>query len=170
METQSAKDVAAAAQTEMFEAPKPAKPAVKPKKNGKHAVGKRDKPKATAGKPKAKAGKPKAKAGKSSKPGKPKTKTGKPGKPGKAGQRAPRGWDYDFDESEVIGSFARNLAELRLAKGLTQEQLSEAIGYSRVAVCNMERGVNGATLATLLRIASVLRCSANDLLRKRTLK
>lgn len=79
-----------------------------------------------------------------------------------------RNWDFDFVESDVLSSFARNLREARIAAGFTQRKLADIMAYSRIAVCNMERGANGATLPTLLRICSVLKTDPTTLLRKRT--
>lgn len=49
----------------------------------------------------------------------------------------------------------KQLKELRLARGWTQVQLSEKIGLSRPAICNIEAGKRALTLATLKSFCEV---------------
>ena len=57
-----------------------------------------------------------------------------------------------------------NLAALRKRKGLTQAELAVAIGVSTSAVGNWEAGLRRPRYETLLRLASVLGVTIDDLL------
>lgn len=61
---------------------------------------------------------------------------------------------------KVLG---KRIAELRKAKGLTQEQLAEKSGYSVEFVSLVERGVNAPAVAGLEKIAKVLGVEVKDL-------
>jgi transcriptional regulator with XRE-family HTH domain len=53
-------------------------------------------------------------------------------------------------------SFAANVQRLRRKKGLTQEQLADAAGFSPRYIRRLESGEVDATLRTLARVASAL--------------
>lgn len=55
------------------------------------------------------------------------------------------------------------LKSARLAAGLTQTQLAEAIGCTQVDVSRWEAGKHEPSISTLKRIAQALRCSMDDL-------
>ena len=57
-----------------------------------------------------------------------------------------------------------NLAALRKRKGLTQAELAVAIGVSTSAVGNWEAGLRRPRYESLLRLASVLGVTIDDLL------
>ena len=61
---------------------------------------------------------------------------------------------------KVLG---KRIAELRKAKGLTQEQLAEKSGYSVEFVSLVERGVNAPAVAGFEKIAKVLGVEVKDL-------
>jgi transcriptional regulator with XRE-family HTH domain len=52
----------------------------------------------------------------------------------------------------------------RLAAGLSQRQLAEAMGSSQATVGQLERGNRGAYLKTILRLCEVLGVAPEDLL------
>ncbi|MDO9712301.1 helix-turn-helix domain-containing protein [Paracraurococcus lichenis] len=60
---------------------------------------------------------------------------------------------------------AHNLRHLRLDRGLSQEELAFRAGIDRTYVSSLERGVYGATVDMLDRIAQALGVPAADLLR-----
>lgn len=60
-------------------------------------------------------------------------------------------------------SFATRLRELREKKGLSQVELSEALGLSKGAVNNYENGVSSPREETLYKIFEILECDANYL-------
>lgn len=60
--------------------------------------------------------------------------------------------------------FARNLKALRLAKGLSQEELAHLAGIDRTYISSLERCVYNASIDVVQRLASVLGVEASDLL------
>lgn len=52
----------------------------------------------------------------------------------------------------------------RLAAGMTQQQLADALGISQVSVTRWETGEHEPRVSTLKRIASVLGCNLRDLI------
>ena len=66
----------------------------------------------------------------------------------------------------VDEAFGRALREVRLAKGLSQEALGLASGSGRTFVSQLERGVRGASLKTLFRLARELEIQPAELVRR----
>lgn len=60
--------------------------------------------------------------------------------------------------------FANNLKELRRAKKVTQQKLSEVLGYGYTAIANYESGRNEPSLRDLVRIADFFDVSIDELL------
>ncbi len=58
-----------------------------------------------------------------------------------------------MDMRKLVG---RNVARLRLKKGLTQEQLSEESGFTQQYLSDLERGRRNPTVVTLFHLASAL--------------
>ncbi len=56
---------------------------------------------------------------------------------------------------EMIGA---QIAEIRKQKGLTQEELGDRAGLSRVSIGKIERGISEPTISNLSQIAEVLDC------------
>lgn len=81
---------------------------------------------------------------------------------------AANNWNDDFTEEDVTKSLSLNLAEMRAKKGLTQKQIANVMCYNHTFICKIEKGITGATLTTALRLASVLGCTLDELLRRRT--
>ncbi|WP_183191657.1 helix-turn-helix domain-containing protein [Ancylobacter tetraedralis] len=65
---------------------------------------------------------------------------------------------------EIREVFARNLKALRLAKGLSQEELAHLADIDRTYVSSLERCVYNASIDVVERLASVLGVAASDLL------
>jgi len=59
--------------------------------------------------------------------------------------------------------FGRHLRQLRLARGLTQQQLAALIDSNHPFISNMERGLTLPGLAMLVRLAEALGCSVSRL-------
>jgi transcriptional regulator with XRE-family HTH domain len=59
--------------------------------------------------------------------------------------------------------FGRHLRELRLARGLTQQQLAAMIDSNHPFISNMERGLTLPGLAMLVRLADALECNVSEL-------
>jgi putative transcriptional regulator len=53
--------------------------------------------------------------------------------------------------------------ELRKERGLTQEELAEAVGVSRQTIISIERGRYVPSLPLALKIAGYFRCSTDDM-------
>lgn len=53
-------------------------------------------------------------------------------------------------------SFGRRLRELRIERGLSQEELAQRAGLDRTYVSQAEQGRRNATLRTLQKIATAL--------------
>jgi transcriptional regulator with XRE-family HTH domain len=60
--------------------------------------------------------------------------------------------------------FAANLRRLRLAAGLTQDQLSAAVQMEPAEISRLERGGRDPQLLTIVRLARGLGVSVGDLL------
>ena len=56
-----------------------------------------------------------------------------------------------------------NIRELRLKRKMTQQDLGEKLGVTRVAVCNWESGVAKPRTEILPALAKVLRCKIDAL-------
>ncbi len=58
----------------------------------------------------------------------------------------------------------KRIKAAREASGLTQEQLAEGVGVSAIHISTIERGVKPPKLETFIKIANVLKVSADELL------
>lgn len=56
------------------------------------------------------------------------------------------------------------LSRLRIEAGLTQQQLAQTIGVTQVTLSRWEVGIQAPTGRSLIKLASVLGCHAEDLL------
>ncbi len=66
-----------------------------------------------------------------------------------------------MDMRRLVG---RNLARIRRAQGLTQEQLEERSGFSQQYLSGLEQGRRNPTIVTVYEIAQALGVSHLDLL------
>lgn len=60
------------------------------------------------------------------------------------------------------------LRELRKKRGLTQNELAKLLDVGRTTVTLWEKGVNNPRIEVLPKLARVLHCSVDDLLRHKT--
>ena len=67
---------------------------------------------------------------------------------------------------EIRDVFARNLRKARQAKGLSQEALAHDAGIDRTYISALERGVYGATIDMVDKLAVVLNIEASELLQR----
>lgn len=58
----------------------------------------------------------------------------------------------------------RNLSAIRMQRGLTQEELAEAIGVTNSHIAHVENGSSGISLELILKICRTLRTTPNDIL------
>jgi transcriptional regulator with XRE-family HTH domain len=68
-----------------------------------------------------------------------------------------------MNEKKLFVAFGKRIQELRKQKGWSQDRLAEAIGRTRDAVSNMERGVNGTHIKIAYAIAEALGVPLADL-------
>lgn len=66
-------------------------------------------------------------------------------------------------ETKGVSKIAR-LAEVRQAKGMTQEQLAAATGVHRVTIARIETGAASPNAETLKRLADALGVRMDDLM------
>ena len=60
--------------------------------------------------------------------------------------------------------FGKRLRELRKEKGLTQQQLGDIVGVTKVSICCYENGTRTPTLETLVDLADALNTKITSLL------
>ena len=65
-----------------------------------------------------------------------------------------------------MNSVGDRLREARVARGLTQEQLSFRAGLSRPYISQLERDLRSPTVDTLFRICDALEVPAADIVRR----
>ena len=71
--------------------------------------------------------------------------------------------ERDRTPDRVLGDVLR---AVRLEKGMTQEQLAWETGVERAFISELERGVKGASVNMLFRLAKGLNTSASDIIEK----
>jgi XRE family transcriptional regulator, regulator of sulfur utilization len=64
----------------------------------------------------------------------------------------------------VISQIAKRIVSFRKTRGLTQAQLADIVGISRNLLANYEMGRTHLTDDSIIRLASALRVSADELL------
>lgn len=62
--------------------------------------------------------------------------------------------------------FGEALREVRLERGLSQEELALACDRHRTYISLLERGMNSPSLRTIMRLADALGVKPSDLLRR----
>jgi len=67
---------------------------------------------------------------------------------------------------EIRWRLSTNVKGLRRARGYTQQELATLCGLSKTYISNVEQGTVNISLANLEVLASGLRCSEEDLLRR----
>lgn len=68
-------------------------------------------------------------------------------------------------DSALVQTFSLRLRALRVAGGLSQEDLATAAQIDRTYVSGCERGLRNPTLATLEKLADALSVPPHDLIR-----
>lgn len=69
----------------------------------------------------------------------------------------------DDTEPQLAGHLCRNVALLRLACGLVQQQIGALAGVPRETIAKIAAGSPNPTLATTVRLAAALRVSLDEL-------
>ena len=65
---------------------------------------------------------------------------------------------------KILVNLARNVKEIRLTHGISQEQLAEKCGFHRTYIGSIERGERNTTLSTLEALSESLDVSISRLL------
>lgn len=65
--------------------------------------------------------------------------------------------------TKVLRDIGRKIAEIRAAKGWTQERFAEALGIAVQNVARMEQGRQNLTVRTIVRLARTLGCTPRSL-------
>lgn len=68
------------------------------------------------------------------------------------------------DSNPPESRYMDKLKEIRLARGMTQQQLADAIGITDAAVCQHESGAREPNIETIMKYCEVLHCTPNDLM------
>ena len=63
-------------------------------------------------------------------------------------------------------AFGRVLRSVRQQRGLSQEELGFESGFHRTYISLLERGINSPSLATIVRLSSVLQVRGSEVLRR----
>lgn len=63
-------------------------------------------------------------------------------------------------------SIGQKVKKIRLSKGISQEQLAEAVGVGVTHISHLETGAGTVSLKVFLAIVNFLNCSADELLCK----
>jgi transcriptional regulator with XRE-family HTH domain len=74
----------------------------------------------------------------------------------------------DRDDEAFYAAIARQVAEQRSARNLSQRELAEICGTTQSAIARFEAGTRPPRLDTLLRMAAALDCALDVTLRPRT--
>lgn len=67
--------------------------------------------------------------------------------------------EVSFDEF-----IAHRLKTCRLDDGMSQKQLAEKLGLSRVSVCNIESGKHGVNISTLKKYSDIFNLTSEEIL------
>ena len=65
---------------------------------------------------------------------------------------------------DVAGHLGNNIRQLREARGLTQQQMAKISGVPRPTWANLESGAANPTLAVLIKVATALQVSLEELI------
>lgn len=74
----------------------------------------------------------------------------------------------DRDDEAFYAAIARQVAEQRAARNLSQRELAELCGTTQSAIARFEAGTRPPRLDTLRRMAEALDCALDVTLRPRT--
>ncbi len=67
------------------------------------------------------------------------------------------------DKSEILKLFGKNLRNIRVSKGFTQEQLANELGLEISQISRIERGVINTSIYTLYQISTLMKIDINEL-------
>lgn len=67
------------------------------------------------------------------------------------------------DKKSILINFGKNLRQLRLSKGYTQEQLANELDVEISQISRIERGVINTSITTLYAISIILKIDVSEL-------
>ena len=73
---------------------------------------------------------------------------------------------HKIRNEEVMKMFGRNVQEIRLSKGYTQEYLAEEAKISQVQVARIESGKLNTSISTVVSLATALKVDVGDFFKK----
>jgi transcriptional regulator with XRE-family HTH domain len=65
-------------------------------------------------------------------------------------------------QEQFLNKLSKRIADIRKAKGFTQERLAEEAEIDRVALANIETGRRRPTVITLYKLSSALKVDVKD--------
>ncbi len=65
---------------------------------------------------------------------------------------------------KLASNLARNLVQIREARGITQQQLAKVSGIPRATIANLESGGANPTVLVLSRVSAALQVSLDELI------
>lgn len=71
----------------------------------------------------------------------------------------------DVSEAKLLKAFGKRVAEIRRARGLTQEQLAEKADVTPLSIAFIEQGRRWPRIATLYKLAKCLDISPSEFLK-----
>lgn len=71
----------------------------------------------------------------------------------------------DVSETKLLKAFGKRVAEIRRARGLTQEQLAEKADVTPLSIAFIEQGRRWPRIATLYKLARCLNISPAEFLK-----
>jgi len=71
----------------------------------------------------------------------------------------------DISETKLLKAFGKRVAEIRRARGLTQEQLAEKADVTPLSIAFIEQGRRWPRIATLYKLARCLDISPSEFLK-----
>ena len=63
-------------------------------------------------------------------------------------------------------SIGENVRRIRIAKGMTQEELAERVNVSHPTICRLETGVKIPSVMLCVEISKVLGCEIGDIVKE----
>ena len=61
-----------------------------------------------------------------------------------------------FAKQDIVETFAENARELRLIRGMTQDEVGEIVGVHRSTICKLESGYRAMRIDTAVKYAEAL--------------
>ena len=70
------------------------------------------------------------------------------------------------EDSPLAKSFGQSLRQLRLRRGISQEELGFESGYHRTYISLLERGKKSPSLQTIFRLAKALKVEPSEMIER----